>query len=401
MKYIVSHKMAFRVLAIICLLCLSSLTLASFIGPVTTSPSTPISIKDNQVNTVTINWVGSSLPATAFPSGTSYQISSTLGTLSDIQGSFPSAINRTVSTTLVAAPNSTLAFTIRERLLIPKSALFRARQNGSTQLQYTRIFVDGTDNSPITAVATLRITNSTSGLLAISQIDLRFSTNNLTEVVRNDEVLFAYANVSHAGSGIFDAVWEIATPASTSGNPVFTTIATVRKLLAAGRNVLVESPPLPTDITGNYLVRLRTRLPETNFDILQIRYSVLPTNKPVIAVKKLFLLNPTNNSVVTGNTIFNWEPITGTKAYQLEIIEADSVELPSLNTLNPSLSDSKEDEPLSAGVLLPSGQQSSVLTKLVLEHLKPGRAYQWRTIAINNDGNIIGKSEYRSIRLKK
>lgn len=404
MKYLAFQKNAFQLLVIVFSLCLSSLVQASFETPIVTSPSGPITVQDSQVSGVNITWSGTS-ESTGFPVpfGTPHRIFSNSGTFSDAQGNFSIANSRSVSTTTIAAGTIEVPYTVRERLQIPRSVFFGARKNGSTQFQYTRTFFDESGGSvpSITATIFFKVTNSSSGALSVSQIDLRFSTNNLTEVVRTDEVLFAYANVSHAGSGIFDAVWEIATPASTSGNPVFTTIATVRKLLAAGRNVIVESPPLPTNLTGNYLVRLRTRSPETDFDILQIRYSVLPTNKPVVAVKKLFLLNPSNNSVVTGNTLFNWEPITGTKAYQLEIIEADSVELPSLNSLSPSLSDSKEDEPLSAGVLLPSEQQSSVLTKLVLEHLKPGRSYQWRTIAIDNDGNIIGKSEYRLIRLKK
>ena len=404
MKYFAFHKMTFQLSIIIWSLCLSSLVQASFETPITISPSGPISVQDNQVIGINITWSGSSeSDGVMVPFGSAHRIFSNSGAFSDSQGNFSIVNTRRVATSVISLINNQeVPFSVRERLQIPRSVFFGVRKNSSTQFQYSRTFIDesGGSTPSVTATALFQVTNSSSGALSVSQIDLRFSTNNLTEVVRVNEILAAYANISHAGSGIFDAVWEIATPASTSGTPIFTTIASVRKLLAAGRNVVIESPPLPTNLTGNYLLRLRTRSPDTDFDLLQLRYSVIPTNKPVVAVKKLFLINPINNSVVTGDTIFNWEPITEAIAYQLEIIDADSIELPTINSPSTSSSNLKEKKPLSAGVLMPSEQQASKLTKLVLEHLKPGRAYQWRTVAIDNNGNIIGKSEYRLIKIK-
>jgi hypothetical protein len=404
MRYLAFHKIAIQLFISIFSLCASSLVQASFETPITISPSGPILVQDNQVIGVNINWSGSSeSDGLIVPFGSAHRIFSNSGIFSDSQGSFSIVNSRRVAKSVISVINNQeVPFTVRERLQIPRSVFFGVRKNSSTQLQYTRTFVDesGGSTPSITATVIFQVTNSSSGVLSVSQIDLRFSTNNLTAVVRVNETLSAYAKISHAGSGIFDAVWEIATPASTSGTPVFTTIATVRKLLAAGRNVFIESPSLPTNLTGNYLLRLRTQSPDTDFNILQLRYTVLPTNKPVVAVKKLYLINPINNSVVTGDTIFNWEPIKEAVAYQLEIVAADSVELPVLNYSSPSSSDSTEKKPVSAGVLMSSEQQVSKLTKLVLEHLKSGRAYQWRTIAIDNNGNIIGKSEYRLIKIK-
>ena len=378
-------------------------TLAIFIGPITTSPTSPISIA-NQAGLAVVNWNGVSDTANSTTSvnlGQPYTVFSTGAVFSGAQNSFSVTSNQSISTTLVFSGGSN-NFSIRETIRIPREVLTEARKNNTTLITYSRQFVDGSDSSTSqTTSITLRITNSAGGALTIEQIDLRFSNESIADVIRTDESLSAYANINHAGSGLFSAVWEIATPSSTIGTPIFYNLGNVRQVLSTGRNTIIESPPLPTNLTGNYLLRLRTLSPAIEFEALQLRYSVIPSNKPVIPVKKILLTTPPENSVVTDATVFNWKPINNAIAYQLEIIAANSAGASINSTASTALLNTRiASEPLSAGILLPSDKSTSTLTKLALRRLKAGRNYYWRTIAVDKDGNIIGESEFRAIRIK-
>ena len=65
----------------------------------------------------------------------------------------------------------------------------------------------------------------------------------------------ARAVVSTAGEGRIDASWEVAGPDGGQFRP----IARVRQVLAGSRRTVFESPPLPTDRAGNYIVRFATQ----------------------------------------------------------------------------------------------------------------------------------------------
>ncbi len=52
---------------------------------------------------------------------------------------------------------------------------------------------------------------------------------------------------------------------------------------------------------------------------------------------------------------------------------------------------------LTTGILLPSDRQTTALTPMALQYLTSGNAYYWRTLAVDSDGNLLGKSNYQKI----
>lgn len=378
---------------------------ASFVGTINASPQGTGTVKSNQVSTTRITWSGSSDSAGSNTPGQPYNVFSSQGQFFVGQNVIATN-NRRVSSTLIAGTLN--AFTIRESLQIPRSVLAAVEQNNVTLIQYVRTFTDESGGAVpnSTAVATLRVTSSNSGTLSLSQVDLRFNTKNLSKVIKIDETLSAYAEISHGGTGLFQAVWEIATPISTSGTPIFTRLATVRQFLGAGRNIVIESPALPSNLVGNYILRLRIISPEDTFEDLELRYSVIPSNTANIVLQTILTTSPLPNSRIDEDTVFSWQAITGANTYQIEIYEVEPykekhTDLPSMGSDALSENDSDEQaQTFSSGVLLPSEKTSSTLTKLALKHLQKGTLYQWRIVAINQNGFIIGKSGYQKIQYR-
>lgn len=378
----------------------SQFSSATFVGTINASPQGTGTVKSNQVSTTRITWSGSSDSAGSNTPGQPYNVFSSQGQFFVGQNVIATN-NRRVSSTLIAGTLN--AFTIRESLQIPRSVLAAVEQNNVTLIQYVRTFTDESGGTipNSTAVATLRVTSSNSGTLSLSQVDLRFNTKNLSKVIKVDEALSAYAEISHGGTGLFQAVWEIATPISTSGTPIFTRLATVRQFLGAGRNIVIESPRLPSNLVGNYTLRLRIISPEDAFEDLELRYSVIPSNAANIVLQTILTTSPLPNSRIDEGTVFSWQGITGANTYQIEIYETKQNNLPNIGS--DSISTNEPDtqgHTLSSGVLLPSEKTSSALTKIALKHLQKGKAYQWRIVAINKDGFIIGKSAYQKIQYR-
>ncbi len=93
-------------------------------------------------------------------------------------------------------------------------------------------------------------------------------------VLRAGESTVAIAEINYSGGGVLNGLWEVATPPSTQGQPVFVPFASASVNLAAGGLSEVTSPALPTTAAGNYYVRFRVRTPIVPFDGLVLRYAV-------------------------------------------------------------------------------------------------------------------------------
>lgn len=391
-KFILSDLSKFSLLLMLALS--SQWAFAAFVGPVTHSIQGSPLIKDQQVNTLRITWHGDSNSSTSNSPTQPYQVFSNSGSF-EINQTIVANNQRRISARLVAGTRN--PFTISETVRIPRSVLAAAERAETNIIRYIRTFTDESDGrADATSVATFQIVPGSGGTLSISQIDLRFQGGGITMVTGTDQTLNATAVVQYGGSGLLNLVWEVATPSSTSGTPVFTTLKTVRKFLGAGRHSVIESPRLPTNLTGRYTLRLRVNAPTVDFDDLILRYSVIRSSTPAREVEIINLISPLPNSTIDETATFSWRPVPGAVSYQLEIYEVSAEKTP---YSDPFLADVEENQNkvLTTGILLPSDRQATALTPLALHYLTSGKSYYWRTVAIDMDGNMLAKSDYKKI----
>ena len=347
-------------------------------------------IQDGQAATVAITWAGS----TTNTGGVT--VFSNAGAFTDQGGGSLGVNNRRISRTLNIPAVNIFPFTIIENLQIPESIIYTAKKRGSLLFAYTRTFDDGSGVTD-TVTVTFQIISSAGGQLSISRVDLRFDNDQVVRV----ENIFAIANINYNGVGLFDLAWEIATPASTQGTPFFSTLRNERSYLGAGREAYIQSPLLPTLQTGTYILRLNILSPVTAFDPVEIRYSVIKSDKGMepIDIGKIRLSTPLPKAVLSKDTKFNWQPVEGANAYQLEIY--DYIENPgavrSLEDIEIRLDWKQDKGTRSTGLLVPGSKYVLSLSPLSRQHLNSGHTYRWRVIAINAQGQIIASSQLRTL----
>lgn len=380
-KYPILRR-SIKTIIYVLLLLNSTWAAAVFIGPISATVQGSRLLKDNQPNRVRIIWSGNADTSSSNSPGQPFLIYSDSG-LFLINGNVVSSNNQRVSDTLLQGTVS--PFNISESLRIPLSVLKAAQLARTKFISYSREFFDQTSSRTQTSEIRFQITSSNSGALNISSINLRFENGKNSMVAGAGQQLIATAGISHAGSGLLDMVWEIATPATTSGTAVFTTLKTVRQFLIAGRYSLIESPLLPTKLSGNYLLRLRIKSPAVGFDELILRYSVLPNSNADIEIHPIHPISPLPNSRFDQSTQFSWQPVEGASSYQLEFLA------------NSGSSNGKAKKGLSTGLLLPSNRNNTQLSPIALQHLQPDHVYYWRIIAIDKDGRLFARSDDRKL----
>jgi hypothetical protein len=296
-------------------------------------------------------------------------------------------------------------FTFTESLFIPADVVQRAQRQGASSLFFVRVFGDVVGASAIGSVV-LPITSSAAAGFSISREALQFDNGAPVRVLARREPLQAFAEIDYSGSGLLQAVWELAGPTSTTGEPIFRPLSQVREFVApTGEKKVLKSPPLPTDAIGLYLVRLRITDPATSFEAPVIRYFV-GDGRPgrELPPQPLTTYSPPPSAVLAGDTSFTWAPIAGAKAYQLQIyrLARDSgAALPSLS--GDDGADPREiaralARPPVTGMLVAGKQTSTALSTAARMHLVPGQVYLWRVQAIGTDGAIIGESAPRELR---
>lgn len=296
---------------------------------------------------------------------------------STIIGTVPKVLSKPIN---FASGGGTATFT--ESVLVPRSIIFRAHKLGFSRLVYQRNFDDGSAND--TGEITLNITGSGGGGFLINRVSLRFDDDSLIRMLARGEKAKVLADINFSGNGLLQAVWEIADPASTPGEPVFRPMRLARQQIMARQRVTLKSPQLPTGRVGIYLVRLRITDPATAFDTPVLHYFVrdetAEATKPPARIKPLM---PKAGSSLTPETNFGWPSMPDAYAYQVELYREQSEPL---------------SHPPVTGMLVPAQQLETPLSPLALQHTEPGKIYVWRVVAIGRDGVIIGESLLREIR---
>lgn len=290
----------------------------------------------------------------------------------------------TVARPLSATSAGTVA-QLPESLQVPASVVYQALAAGNGVFYYHRHFDAVPATTGADAMVEIRIGGSTSGPLALSRLSLRFSDGSLRRIVGADHPLRALAEVNYTGTGLLQAVWEVAAPPSTSGAFVFQPLRLVRQYLLPGGHVVLESPPLPVNMQGRYVVRLRLQSPQLDSGPVALEYSVNPAIRgggPIL--RPLPLRSPDDDVRLDAATRFAWQPVAQARAYQLEFYAVDA---------------RPDTQPPRSGLLVPSTTTDLLLSTLARAHLESGRSYRWRVLAIDASGRVIARSDLREVRV--
>jgi hypothetical protein len=284
--------------------------------------------------------------------------------------------NLSRSVTLGVGEVSILTFS--ETLTISPSLARKLINAPAGSATIRRVFTDGGG----TQLADISVNTGNAGPLAVRRIELKFENDARTDVVKQDDIIRAVADVSFRSNGLLRGEWRIVDPTaslggSTSGRRVLQVVR--QQLVSSGEGrTRIVSPPLPTKTNGLYLVSFSVEDTDGNITVPILRYFVLeghdnapPTN--------LSVLTPGDNANIDPESVFSWKPLSGAQAYQLEILEPGS------------------ENPIT-GKIVPGTDLKLSLNVLVFEDLMSGKTYDWRVRAFAN-GKIIGQSERMSLHI--
>ncbi len=250
--------------------------------------------------------------------------------------------------------------------------------------------VGGRFGSGVNADVIFRLTSSglrstrELNLFAVQRMQLSFANQTNLIVVDPAEELKAFLDVNYSGSGVLEGTWQVAEPGSTEGLPMYRTLRLIKQTLNAAQQSRIQSPLLPTDRPGKYLLRFclvdREQTPTGGNDfncpdpnrVVEAAYQVLAkTGTAVVEIR----ISPDKGDLNPSSEL-SWTPVVGTVVYQLQIFQQLGEQPPIFV----------------AGMLLPQHPQHAVLSKLVNEKLMEGKVYQWRINALNPQGQVIGQS---------
>lgn len=285
--------------------------------------------------------------------------------------------------------NTTFAF--QESLVIPQSVLRSAQERGINQIVYVRTFQDNSGTTSLANSVTFSITASGSvGEVSLRQIQMEFDDGRTSAIISTNTKLKGNAIISYQGTGLIQYRWEVASPPTTSGQPIYVPMMTRREYLMSSGQTTISSPVLPTTIAGTYLLRLNIIQPKPQFEMPVLRYFVRSDSElsSDAVMQNMTISIPAENTKLTLNTEFTWLPIKGAKAYQVEFYD-HPIRKKSIRT-------NEKDKALT-GAIVPSSHTSLTLGQISTAHLHTGSTYFWRVIAISEKGQVIGASEFRSI----
>lgn len=258
------------------------------------------------------------------------------------------------------------------------------------------------DDTEMSATGTARVfVAGASGVLAINRIELSFNNGAKTKVVGQNSDLRAIAELSFQAKGLLQAEWRLIGSGSRSSR-LERRLSTVRRQLSSSGNGTVRliSPPLPTGISGLQEIGLFVTDPDLTFDEPVLRYYVNPTaTSSLSGMIPLKALRPKKGVPLNRDTLFDWHPVEGAAAYQVELFDADNapVSLANMNTSSLIVDPLDTREALVAGKIVPGNQTSLSLSDFSIQHVVHGRSYMWRIRAIGQDGTVIGQSTLREI----
>ncbi|MES9965120.1 MAG: hypothetical protein ABW116_16460 [Candidatus Sedimenticola sp. 20ELBAFRAG] len=355
--------------------------------------------------TVTVRWTvtGTGPVVAAAPPTT---VRSTGGSFQDTEDA-PTVILGSTSKSLAATvAGATYSVNFTDTLVIPASVTYKAYKNSLTSFVLLRRFSDGYNPGVSqSSAATFTITSSGTLGFNINRQALYFDDGSTLRNLLQDEPLSAVSELRYSGTGLIKGVWELATPATTSGEPVYRRLKSVRQFLGAGGRTKLRSPSLETGQQGLYKVRFRIEDPVTGFDDLVIDYFVgVNTAINKASPVTLELSTPRHGAYLHPDTWFSWQAVANARSYRLELFQKAAAASFPRGMLEAREFDSGKhpgtlnESPVS-GAVVPGEKTGVKLSAISQRHLEAGHVYWWRVLAIGDDGAPISQSPLREIRL--
>jgi hypothetical protein len=208
-------------------------------------------------------------------------------------------------------------------------------------------------------------------------MELTFASGRRIDIVERNSALVARLTLAYSGSGTLRGRWQVAEPGGGTF-AFFRTLSLVRVSLAATQRATLDSPQLPTNLSGRYAVRFCLE-PEGATSIeecadstagVQTLYEVLAPDGGIAG------LSPAQGPAGPGS-VFRWHAVPDASIYQLQILSADAGGPPRFVT----------------GLLVPGNAPDAVLSRLTLSKLVPGQRYLWRITAHDADGRLLARSD--------
>jgi len=287
---------------------------------------------------------------------------------------------------------------VSENVVIPAYMLDSARAQGLTQIYYSRTFTARDLASNVLAVLKAQIVfnigGTAGGTLWISRLALSFEAGDVNRVIGSGSRLQARVAVDTQGSGLLRAVWEVAEPPSTQGEPVYRLLQSIQQLFTGNQSVTLRSPLLPSGDNGSYLVRLRVLQPETLLTQPEISYVVIDSGASKMTT--LQALAPTGLTRIGPQTRFEWRAVPGAEHYRIEIYTQEL--RTQINTIDTTGKQDVETSELVpghrvTGIVVPGSQLSTKLAALTRQHLQSGLHYFWQIQALDANGRVFATSD--------
>jgi len=368
---------------ILCLLLSLPFTAGASLGSGTaTNLSGARNISYTTQTTATIRW---SMQRTFLRLPPGETVISSSGTFTDAGNTIVlGTVNKALSKSKPVSPSD--SFNFSETILIPRDVLFKAYKQNVRTLYYRRNFTDcpAAECSQITIAASFALTGSPAGVFNVTGYSLRFQDAALTPIIGQDQALQAEARIHVTGTGTIRGVWEVASPGSTAGTPLYQTLQLVVRQLSSGQDTPILSPALPARQSGNHLVRFRFLAPELREEppVLQYVVRVAPT------LPTITLMAPRDGATANQDTVFQWDAVRNANGYKIELFDRNPQE------------NSYPITPVT-GMLLRSGTNSTSLPGSLMERLESGQRYWWHLLALDDGGNIIAASDWNSVTISK
>jgi hypothetical protein len=364
----------------------------------TVQPATTI-VPIGQANSIALNWTVVSTFAGPQP----YTVTSSSGQF--VAGA---TVLGTVNTVLsVSGTNSGVPSSVRlpEFFVIPADIAVKANRLGATTIAYVRQFNDG--GGPVALQANLLVGGSGAGQFEIFREALSFDDGAVLRVVQARDPLLAVAEINFSGSGTMTAVWEVAGPSTTAGQPLFRELQPVTRGLIGAEPLTLRSIQLPTDSPGIYQVRLRVTNPQPGFDAPVLSYYVGDARSGAFGgVRPMTLMGPPDRAILDRDTRFAWQPVDGAKAYKIDVFASpagDPFDLPDLagssEGSDPRLARAALSAPPVSGMIVTAAQTQVALSSISRAKLQSRHTYFWRVQAIGPSGTVIGEGRVQQIRV--
>jgi len=345
----------------------------------------------NQATAVTISWRIQRTGASTIGG-----VSSTSGTL--VIAGTTVTINRTLFRPTLAGENVVIV----ETLVIPRSLLVRAiRSGGALTGTYQRIFTDGVI---ATGVVNFDITTGGAASFGISRLTLKFLDDDSRATVRaEDSRLRAVARIRFTGTGLLQAAWQIATPASTPGNEIFRPLRLERRQLTGNGEVELISPPLPTSLQGQYFVALIVEDPGLGFETPRLIYTILPPGAPLAesAPQSILVSAPSPEGTMAPGAKIIWSASASAAVYRIVLIDPPLEPLPApqadLQYGAAAADVSPAKGRIVTGFYMPGTATEAALPALVAGRLTSGQRYLLQIQALDGSGTTVAESRPQEV----